>query len=363
MRGMEGGGKKVGKRRRISPSRRHALARRDGLAWRLWGRCGPMWVYQCPVCGNLIRTGTATGGHVVPLGEGGGDEDGNLRIECLHCNAAENITRLLRGSSDAHLRIEGAERRHRERLLGERGRPQVFSNVPVYWKGRLISFTSRRRASLFIRDGLAESRPEGGIHFLKTPSNTETAPTDPIENRCVRCGARKGLCRFRFFPLWHPRGRTARPSLFSRPVCAVCLETFEIAYAVEITRAAKGTILAWEAERMRMQEVKAVALEAWSRRRSGSPLPEELCRDFQQVFELNPLEIPVQNLRRLSLMAGCDLRRTEQAAFAAVGHTLMDSNLDFPELFRRIAAGAYTLAPADLPRLDFSRYTGKGRNS
>lgn len=202
--------RKPGRRRRITPARRHTLARRDGLAWWLWGRTGPMWVYQCPGCKTLIRTGGATGGHIVPRGEGGGVHDYNLRIECLNCNEAENIARLLNGATHTERRIQRAQERRERDLLERRGRPKVFSNVPVFWDGRHLSFTSRRRADTFVRDGAAERLPEGGIRLLHAPRSSEPARTEPIENQCTRCGVLKGLTTFHFYPSWHPYARRLR---------------------------------------------------------------------------------------------------------------------------------------------------------
>lgn len=348
---------KPGRRRRITPARRHTLARRDGLAWWLWGRTGPMWVYQCPGCKTLIRTGGATGGHIVPRGEGGGDHDNNLRIECLNCNEAENIGRLLNGATYTERRIQRAQERRERDILARRGRPMVFSNVPVFWDGRHLSFTSRRRADTFVRDGLAELLPEGGIRLLKAPRSNEPARTDPIDNECAKCGALKGLSTFHFYPSWHPYRPLLRPSSAALPVCALCLDVFEIGYAIEITRSAAATIQACWAERERIRVEKAVALEIWSRRKSGTPLPTDLCRRFRDLYQMDPLETSLPDLRRLTRKARENQRRADHAAFEAVAQTVLDHGLDFPALFARIANGAYQPSSADLPRLRLAEAT------
>ena len=340
-----------GRRRRITPARRHTLARRDGLAWWLWGRTGPMWVYQCPSCKNLIRTGGATGGHIVARGEGGGDDDDNLRIECLNCNEAENIARLLNGATHTDRRIRRAQERRERRLLERRGRPKVFSNVPVFWDGRHLSFTSRNRAETFVREGAAERLPEGGIRLFKPPRSNEPARTEPIENQCARCGALKGLSTFHYYPSWHPYRQSLRPSSAALPVCAICLEFFEIAYAIEITRAAAATIQACWTERERIRAEKAVALETWSRRKTGTPLPTELCRRFRELYLLDPLETKLTDLHGLARKAREKQRGADRAAYEAVAQAVLDHGLDFPALFARLANGAYPLSPADLPRL------------
>jgi len=350
---------KPGRRPKITPARRHTLARRDGLAWWLWGRTGPMWVYQCPGCKTLIRTGGATGGHIVARGEGGGDDDDNLRIECLNCNEAENIARLLNGATHTDRRIQRAQERRERDLLERRGRPKVFSNVPVFWDGRHLSFTSRRRADTFVRDGVAERLPEGGIRLLQAPRSNEPARTDPIANQCARCGALKGLSTFHFYPSWHPYRQRLRPSSAALPVCAICLEDFEIAYAIEITRAAAATIKVCWTERERIRAEKAVALEIWSRRKAGTPLPADLCRRFRDIFQLDPYETWLADLHRLARKAREHQRMADHTAFGAVAQAVLDLGLDFPALFAQIAKGAYELSSADLPRLPLALTTSK----
>jgi hypothetical protein len=316
-----------------------------------------MWVYQCPGCKTLIRTGGATGGHIVPRGEGGGDHDDNLRIECLNCNEAENIARLLNGAAHTARRIQRAQERRDRDLLERRGRPKVFSNVPVFWDGRHLSFTSRRRADTFVRDGVAERLPEGGIRLLKPPSSNEPARTEPIENQCARCGALKGLSTFHFYPSWHPYRRRLRPSSAALPVCAICSEHFEIAYAIEITRAAAVTIGVCWTERERIRAEKAVALEIWSRRKAGTALPTDLCCRFRELYQVDPLETSVPDLRRIARKARENQRKADHAAFGAVAQAVLDHGLDFPSLFARIANGVYQLSPGDLPRLPLALST------
>lgn len=347
---MTGKSPKPSRRPKITPARRHALAKRDGLAWWLWGRTGPMWVYQCPGCKTLIRTGGATGGHIIPRGEGGGDHDGNLRIECLNCNEGENIARLLKGANHTERRIEKAQERRERELLERRGRHKVFSNVPVFWDGRHLSFTSQRRADTFVRDGVAERLPEGGIRLFKAPRSDEPARTDPIDNQCARCGVLKGLSTFHFYPSWHPYRQSLRSSS-ALPICAICLELFEIAYAIEITRAAGATIQACWTERERIRAEKAVALEIWSRRKAETSLPTDLCRRFRELYHLDPLETTVPDLQRLARGAREHQRRSDRAAFEAIATTVLEHGLDFPALFGRIADGVYQASPADLPKL------------
>jgi len=310
-----------------------------------------MWVYQCPGCKTLIRTGGATGGHIVPRGEGGGDHDDNLRIECLNCNEAENIARLLNGATHTDQRIRRAQERRERDLLYRRGRPKVFSNVPVFWDGRHLSFTSRRRADTFVRDGVAERLPEGGIRLLQAPRSNEPARTDPIDNQCARCGALNGLSTFHFYPSWHPYRQRLRPSSAALPICAICLEFFEIAYAIEITRSAAATIEACWTERERIRAEKAVALEIWSRRKAGTPLPTDLCRRFRKLYQLDPLKTRLADLHELARKTRENQRLADQAAFGAVAQAVLDHGLDFPALFGQIANGAYRLPIANLPRL------------
>jgi hypothetical protein len=257
-----------------------------------------MWVYQCAGCKELIRTGGATGGHIVPRSEGGADDDDNLRIECLDCNEAENIARLLNGATQTYLCIQRARQRRERSLLERRGRP----------------------------------------------------PADPTDNQCARCKGHKGLSTFHFYPSWHPY----RPFSAALPVCALCLDTFEIAYGVEITRAASRAIPRCWSERERKRAEKTVAFETWSRRRARAPLPADLCRRFQDLYRLDPFETSVAGLHRLTREAREKQRMADHAAIEAIAQRVSSLPLDFPGLFARIATGAYQLSPDQLPRVQLS---------
>jgi hypothetical protein len=85
--------------------------------------------------------------------------------------------------------------------LGERGLaeehflgalPEVFEALDI--AGFLFTGSQfLQRANTFVREGVAERLPEGGIRLLKAPRSNEPARTDPIDNQCARCGALKGL--------------------------------------------------------------------------------------------------------------------------------------------------------------------------
>lgn len=311
-----------------------------------------MWVYQCAVCKELIRTGTATAGHIRPRSDGGGWGDENLRIECARCNEADNIRRLMSNRPSANDRILRAQCRSADRLRERKGRMQVFSNLPVFWAGRHVSFTSARRAAQFVREGLAEWIEPVGVRLTRPPSNDEPAPTDPIPNRCARCGAGKGLHRLSFYPSWHPSYRASRPSLSACPVCSVCVEVFEIAYAAAITQAAAPAIkTAWK-ERYLHCTRNGIAYEAWSRMKQGELFPQELVTRFDRSFGRPPSEFSLEELRRLSTTVRARLREAESEAYASIAAAVLKSGLDFPRLFIRIAANPSLPAPESLPRID-----------
>jgi hypothetical protein len=347
------------RRRRISDAQRHALAVRDGLAWWLWGRFGPMWVYECAVCARLMQPGLATAGHITPLSEGGTYANHNLRLECTLCNVADNVARHLPNRGDLEGRLRQIQDRFARKRLARHGTSEVFSNVPVYWNARHLSFTSRRNARHFVAGGLAEEEPSGGICLRRPPKNQETASAEAISNECARCGVKQGLLRFAQHPYWHPANSRSRPSETDRPVCVNCVSVFEIGYALEITNVAFAAIIAaWEG-RNRCRRRKAVALETWSRRRSNSALPAETRDSFARDFDFDPAELSLRELEGIATTACLDSNEAERAAFKAVGRRLIEAGLDFPSLFHRLADPESVPVRADLPGIPLAIAEGQ----
>ena len=337
------------KRLKFSPTRRHDLAIRDGLAWWLWSRNGPMWVYLCPVCRRLIRTNELTVGHVVPLGEGGTNEDANLRVECYPCNLLENLSRTLRDHPEPEERVVKALSSDRRRRLKRRGRETVFSNIPVYWEDRLISFTSRRRAALFVKErrGLRES--DGGVRLLKPPQNSEPARPTRVPNECVRCGVQAGLLRYPIYPRWHPLYNRVHPTEDARVVCVDCREVFEIAYAAEITQAGYPEILELWGKRKESLRKRAIALEAWSRRRAGLELAHGLYAAYSTLFGDDPSKLEVEELRVRADETGRELAQAENVAYQTVRESAF--SIDFAGLFQSVACGNHCPLASELPRI------------
>ena len=348
------------RRRKVSDARRHALAVRDGLAWWLWGRFGPMWVYECAVCGRLMQPGLATAGHITPLSERGTYADHNLRLECAPCNVADNVARHLPDHADLEGRLAKIQDRFARKRLTRHGTSELFSNIPVYWNGQHLSFTSRRNAQRFIEGGLAEKEPSGGICLMRPPKNQETASTEAIPNECARCGVKQGLVRFAQYPRWHPAYLRNRASEVDRPVCINCVAQFEIGYAVEITNVALPTIIAaWEGRnwcRIR----KAVTLETWSRHRTGAALPNETRDLFARHFGFDPVALSLKDLEGVATTACMESNVAERAAFMAVGRRLVEAGLDFPGLFDRLADPDFLPSRDDLPRVPLAVAEGHG---
>lgn len=351
------------RRKKLSDKRRHALAIRDDLAWWLWGRSGPMWVYQCAVCATLVQPGLATTGHIKPLSDGGTNDDHNLRLECGPCNVADNFLRHQVDRMNVADRLATMRERVARRRLLRSGCHEIFSNVPVFWKDNLLSYTSRKKAMFFMRAGRAKAHAGGGIALLSPPKDQAPARIVPILNQCARCGVQKGLIKFAQYPSWHLEPGTLRPTQAQRPVCVNCRPMFEIGYGMEITRTAFTTITSdWE-ERNRNRRRKSLALEGWSRRRSGSSPPQETMDHYRQAFGVELDRRSIAELEAIAIMACLDSNEAERRASKAIADRIMDEGLDFPCLFERIADPAYIPKPCDLPRVPLSIAENEKGNS
>lgn len=338
-------------RSKIRQTRRLAVAVRDGCGYWLWGHNGPIWLYRCRVCERLILRGEATGGHIVPLSEGGSNEDSNLRLECSRCNGLDNVRRNVADPAKSSLRLVNGLRNARRKRLAKITKTRVFHNIPVYFDGKLLSFTCDRRANHLVRTGRAAQSTDGGVQLLGPPSRNDPARTEPVENACVRCGSTEYLRPFFIYPSWHPKSRTMRPTEAIRPVCIDCFETFAIIYAIEITRVARESILnSWSIFRDARTR-KARALEAWSRLRAGKEMPAALTEYAKAEFAIDLRHTSVDVLRALADRAGGDLLDARAGLFTAVARATHTSGLDFPALHSRIARDEISVSSLEIPAL------------
>lgn len=214
----------------------------------------------------------------------------------------------------------------------------VFDNIPVTWNGRIIGYTSRRRAKRFVKWGIARLSGETGVDLLAPPRGGDRA-SPLIPNECVRCAATKRLTRFAIYPPGHPiLERPMRASDATRAVCEKCRFLFEIGYGAAITRAALPLVLR-AADRLNLLvERHARAREAWNRAKSGAPLPEGLALRMKELTDVDPKTTDVQVLKTIARSTAWQvtaLRRELRRRFVRVA---AESGVDFAALFEQLRA-------------------------